>query len=155
MMFKLLNNHQIIQEMTRRFKLINLILFFIIISISNINASEFFEIGKKNFKEKKFEQSRLNFEKDIVRNTKNIKSYLFLAKIHKAKNNKSEFEKNLNTVLLLDPKNEEALYLLIKKKIEDADYDFAFSKMQILKKICKKLCNKINDLNNLKKKLKS
>lgn len=155
MMFKLLNNHQIIQEMTRRFKLINLILFFIIISISNINASEFFEIGKKNFKEKKFEQSRLNFEKDIVRNPKNIKSYLFLAKIHKAKHNKSEFEKNLNTVLLLDPKNEEALYLLIKKKIEDADYDFALLKIQILKKVCKKLCNKINDLNNLNKNLKS
>ena len=40
-----------------------------------------------------------------------------MAKIHKEKENNQEFEKNLKTVLILDPKNEEALYLLIIKKI--------------------------------------
>ena len=95
------------------------------------------------------------FEKDIVRNRKNIKSYLFLAKIHKEKKNNQEFEKYLKTVLILDPKNEEALYLLITKKIKDADYDFAREKYEIFSKYCSKLCSKKNEIDRLIKKSKS
>ncbi len=104
---------------------------------------------------KNIEEAKLNFEKDIVRNTKNIKSYLYLALIYKKKENSQEFEKNLNTVLLLDPKNEEALYLLITKKIKDADYDLAKEKYKIFSKYCNKLCSKKKEIDQLIKKSQS
>ena len=110
---------------------------------------------KRTIKKKNIDKAKLNFEKDIVRNRKNIKSYLFLAKIHKEKKNNQEFEKYLKTVLILDPKNEEALYLLIIKKIEDADYDFASEKFEIFSKYCSKLCSKKIEIDRLIKKSKS
>ena len=117
--------------------------------------NDYFKKGKENYKKKNIDKAKLNFEKDIVRNRKNIKSYLFLAKIHKEKKNNQEFEKYLKTVLILDPKNEEALYLLITKKIKDADYDFAREKYEIFSKYCSKLCSKKNEIDRLIKKSKS
>ena len=52
------------------------------------------------------------------------------------KNTKEE-EKNINTALLLDPKNEEAMYILIDLELERSN----FSKVQDLKKDFKKICN--------------
>jgi len=134
--------------------------YFIIFSSISFNLYskdnlKFFNLGKENFKNKNFDKAKINFEKDIVRNTKNQESYLYLAKIHNIKKNNPEFEKNLNTVLLLDPKNEEALYLLIKKKIKDADYDIAKSKYDLFKKICSNMCLKKEEIKKLLKKNKS
>ena len=117
--------------------------------------NDYFKRGKENYKKKNIDKAKLNFEKVIVRNRKNIKSYLFLAKIHKEKKNNQEFEKYLKTELILDPKNEEALYLLIIKKIEDADYDFASEKFEIFSKYCSKLCSKKIEIDRLIKKSKS
>ena len=128
---------------------------FLITNNLSADVNSFFKIGEKNFKQKKYDIAKLNFEKDIVRNTKNARSYLFLAKIHQQKKNKLEFEKNLNTVLLLEPKNEEALYLLIKKKIDDADFDNAKLKINLLKDICKEFCRKIEELEQLNKNSRS
>ena len=58
------------------------------------------------------------FEKDIVFNPKSTESYLYLAKIYKKKQQYDEEEKNLKTVILLDPKNSQAYYLLSLKKLE-------------------------------------
>ena len=123
-------------------------------SFSN-EKSEFFEIGQKKYAEKKFEEAKFNFQKDIVRNPKNTKSYLYLAKIFKELNDENEFEKNLNNVLLLEPKNEEALYLIILKKIDDADYEVANSKYELFKEECARLCSKKDELNQLLNKSKS
>ena len=60
-----------------------------------------------------------------------------------------------NNVLLLEPKNEEALYLIILKKIDDADYEVANSKYELFKKECASLCSKKNELNQLLNKSKS
>tara|TARA_B100001248_G_scaffold250590_1_gene224831 strand:+ start:72 stop:491 length:420 start_codon:yes stop_codon:yes gene_type:complete len=117
--------------------------------------NDYFKLGQENFNKKNIDKAKLNFEKDIVRNTKNIESYLFLAKIHKEKENNQEFEKYLKTVLILDPKNEEALYLLITKKIKDADYDLAREKYEIFSKYCSKLCSKKSEIDRLIKKSKS
>ena len=106
--------------------------------------NDYFKRGQENFN-----------KKNIDRNTKNIESYLFLAKIHKEKENNQEFEKYLKTVLILDPKNEEALYLLITKKIKDADYDLAREKYEIFSKYCSKLCSKKSEIDRLIKKSKS
>ena len=123
-------------------------------SFSN-EKSKFFEIGQEKYTENKFEEAKFNFQKDIVRNPKNTKSYLYLAKIFEELNDKNEFEKNLNNVLLLEPKNEEALYLIILKKIDDADYEVANSKYELFKKECANLCSKKDELNQLLNKSKS
>ena len=123
-------------------------------SFSN-EKSKFFEIGQEKYSKKKFEEAKFNFQKDIVRNPKNTKSYLYLAKIFKELNDKNEFEKNLNNVLLLEPKNEEALYLIILKKIDDADYEVANSKYELFKKECTSLCLKKDEINQLLNKSKS
>ena len=52
-------------------------------------------------------------------------SYLYLSKIFRNLNNKNLEEQNLNTVILINPENEEAIYNLAKLKL---DY-------QILKKV--------------------
>ena len=76
--------------------------------------SQYFHDAKKLFDEKNLKDSKFLFEKDIVFNTRSEMSYLYLAKIFEINENNDDQEKNLNTVLLLNPKNEEALYLLMK-----------------------------------------
>ena len=56
--------------------------------------------------------------------------------------NTNEQEKNLKTVLLLDPKNEETLILIISLYIKKGDFKEAEQKYDFLKKTfikCKKL----------------
>ena len=65
------------------------------------------------------------FEKDIVFNPRSENSYLYLAKIFKKNENDEQEEKNLDTVLLLNPKNDEAMYLLTLLKIKQSDYNGA------------------------------
>jgi len=122
------------------------------VSAAEIN---YFELGKKSFDLNQLDKSKFYFEKDIVRNSKNAKSYLYLAQIFKTKKQNDEFEKNLNTVLLLEPKNEEALYFLIIKKINDGDYDLAKKKLDIFNSFCNKMCNKNSELKELINKFKS
>ena len=112
-------------------------------SYSNEN---FFEEAKKLFDEEKYEESKFLFQRDIVFNPKKPDSYLYLAKIFKIEENIIKEEKNLNTTLLLDPKNEEAMYLLMNIEIERSNFD----KVEKLKKdfglICSSLCTKISSI---------
>jgi len=123
----------------------------------DVRAAEinYFELGKKSFDLNQLDKSKFYFEKDIVRNSKNAKSYLYLAQIFKTKKQNDEFEKNLNTVLLLEPKNDEALYYFIIKKINDGDYDLAKKKLDIFNSFCNKMCNKNSELKELINKFKS
>ena len=118
-------------------------LLFINPSYSNEN---FFEKAKKLFDEKKYKESKFLFQRDIVFNPKKANSYLYLAKIFKIEKNIYKQEKNLNTTLLLDPKNEEAMYLLMNIEIERSNFD----KVEKLKKdfelICSSLCTKISSI---------
>jgi len=155
-MFKLPNNHPIILSMSKKI----IILFILIFFDNNIEAnskenSRFFDQGKKDFEKGKYDESKINFEKNIVRNPKDFKSYLYLSKIYKIKKINDKYEKNLNTTLLLEPKNEDALYMLVSKKLTDGDYDLAKRKFEIFKKSCKKLCDKKIELSNLIKKSKN
>jgi len=123
----------------------------------DVRAAEinYFELGKKSFDLNQLDKSKFYFEKDIVRNSKNAKSYLYLAQIFKTKKQNDEFEKNLNTVLLLEPKNDEALYYFIIKKINDGNYDLAKKKLDIFNSFCNKMCNKNSELKELINKFKS
>ena len=91
------------------FKLIILISFFISLEVNS--KENFFDEAKKNFDLNKIEESKFLFQRNIVYNPKDAKSYLYLAKIYNIEENEKEEEKNLNTTLLLESKNEEAMYL--------------------------------------------
>ena len=110
--------------------------------------------GEKFFLQKKLTKSKFKFEKDIVFNPKNEKSYLYLAKIYKLENNDKFQEQNLNTVILLDPKNEEGLYLLALLKLKQSDYERSKELIKVFVKVCKKLCGKEKELNDKLKDLK-
>ena len=150
-MFKLQNNRQITRSMNKKFIII-VILIFVTFSANTKENSKYYEKGIKNFENKLYDIAKSNFEKNIVRNPKHVQSYLYLSKIYKLKKKNDEFEKNLNTALLLEPKNEEALYLFISKKINDGDYEIAQKKLKIFNQSCKTLCDKKFQLNKLVKK---
>ena len=108
--------------------------------------SDNFSKGKALFDEKKFEKSKFFFEKDIVFNPRSEDSYLYLAKIHKTKENDTEEEKNLEVVLLLNPKNDEAIYLLTLLKIKKSDYEGAKNLIETFKLVCNSFCSKKKEI---------
>ena len=101
----------------------------------------YFEKGKKLFDNKKYIDSKFYFEKDIVFNPKSENSYLHLAKIFKEEKNDSLEENNLNTVLLLNPRNEEAIYLLTLLSIKISNFSKANELIATLTAVCEKLCS--------------
>tara|TARA_B100001758_G_C18385420_1_gene599771 strand:- start:1317 stop:1748 length:432 start_codon:yes stop_codon:yes gene_type:complete len=126
-----------IKFICKRVYLIFLFLFF-----SNILLAEnnFFLEGKRLFDLKKYKDSKLEFERDIVFNPKNEKSYLYLAKIFKQEKKTDLEENNLNTVILINPKNEEAIYLLTLLSIKKSNFDKAKDLIDTFDNICVKSC---------------
>ena len=115
---------------------------FLYLANSALAENSFFEEGKKKYDEKKYEESKFLFQRSIVFNPKESDSYLYLAKIYKNEDNKKEEEKNINTVLLLDPKNEEANYLLIEIELKKSNYSKVRELAENFSKVCNKLCDK-------------
>ena len=109
---------------------------------SHSQSKNFFIEAKQKFDQKKYEDSKFLFQRNIVFNPKDAKSYIYLAKIYQLDENESETKKNLDTALLLEPDNEEAMYMLIDIELERSN----FSKVKELKKnfeiICSTLCEK-------------
>ena len=116
------------------------------LSTSIFAKNSFFLEAEKLFKEKKYSQSKFKFEKDIVFNPKNEMSYLYLAKIFNLKKDDFMEEQNLNTVILLNPKNEEALYLLALLNIKKSDYDKSEKLIKDFKQVCSTFCKKESEL---------
>ena len=106
----------------------------------------YFDEGLKLFNSEKFEEAKFKFEQNIVFNPKSEMSYLYLSKIFKNLNDKNLQEKNLNTVILLNPKNEEAIYNLVKLKLEASDYKRSKELNDRLNDICEKFCNQSKNL---------
>tara|TARA_B110000046_G_C12978945_1_gene392434 strand:- start:1201 stop:1638 length:438 start_codon:yes stop_codon:yes gene_type:complete len=121
------------------------ILFIVISFINSVHAENtFLEDGIKKYNQKKYEDSKFLFQRSIVFNPKDYNSYLYLAKIYKFEDNKKEEQKNINTVLLLDPKNEEANYLLMEIELKKSNYSKVRELAKNFKKFCIKLCDKEN-----------
>ena len=57
-----------------------------------------------------------------------------------------EEENNLNSVLLLNPKNDEAIYMLTLIKIEQSDYDEAKKLIDKFNLVCKSFCTKKSEI---------
>ena len=134
---------------------------FIVLNLMNsvLAQDTFFDEGKKKYNEKKYKESKFLFQRSIVFNPKDQKSYLYLAKIYKFEDNKREEKKNIDTVLLLDPKNEEANYLLMEIELKKSNYSKVKELAENFSKICNKLCDKktliLKSLKNLEPKNES
>ena len=145
--------------MIKFLKVFLLILF--IINFSNISLSKenFYTEGVKLFNTKKYDEAKFLFERSIVLDPKDSKSYLYLAKIYKEKDNKKKEEKNLESTLLIDPANEEAILMLMEIGIKKTNYSKVKELSERFTKVCKNLCNEnekiLQDLKNLEPKNES
>ena len=118
--------------------------------------TEYFNEGVNLYNKKKFQEAQFKFEQEIVFNPKSELSYLYLSKIFNKLDNKILEEQNLKTVMLLNPKNEEAIYYLAKLKLASSDYKKSRELYDRLSVICIKFCSKNNklkiEIENLSKK---
>ena len=126
-----------------------------IVNFSNISFSKenFYANGVILFETKKFDEAKFLFERSIVLNPKHSNSYLYLAKIYKEEENQKKEEKNLETTLLINPTNEEAILMLMEIGLEQTNYSKVKELSERFTKVCKNLCNKnkkiLKDLKNL------
>ena len=140
--------------MKKIFLLIKILFIYVVLNASvQALQSDYLSKGIELFKKKKYEKSKILFEKDLVFDPKSEKSYLYLAKIFKEKDNDEEQEVNLNNVLLLNPINDEAIYLLTLLKIKQSDYNQAKELIDKFDLVCKNFCTKKNEILEKFKKL--
>ena len=131
---------------------------FVLMNISNISFSNenFYNKGLEFFNEKKYEDARFMFEKSIVFNPKDSSSYLYLAKIYNIEEDQKKEEKNLETTLLIEPDNEEAILMSMKIALEKSNYSRVKDLSKTFSKVCKKLCDEnkeiLESLSNLEPK---
>ena len=123
-----------------------LLIIFIFLNLKAFAKENFFQEAKILFEEGKIEESKFLFQRNIVFNPKDSKSYLYLAKIFENEENQIEEEKNINTTLLLEPDNEEAMYMLIDMKLEKSDIKKVVELRDKFKIICNSLCSKIESI---------
>ena len=133
----------------------------ILIKFTNVSLAreDFFNEGVKLFEAKKFEDAKFLFERSVVFEPKHANSYLYLAKIYKEKEDDKKEEKNLETTLLIDPANEEAILMLMEIGIKKTNYSKVKELSKRFTKVCKNLCNEnekiLQDLKNLEPKNES
>ena len=123
-----------------------IIIYLIVISFSLAAKSDFYQKGKNLFEKKEFDKSKIYFERDIVFNPKSEMSYLYLAKIFLDKEQDDDAEMKLNNVLLINPKNEEAIYMFILLKIKQFNYKDTKKLIEDFNLVCKKLCSKQSEI---------
>ena len=137
-------------------KILKVSLILSILPSSLVANTQYFQEGVNLYNDRKFEAAKFKFEQDIVFNPKSEMAYLYLSKIFKNLENKNLQEQNLNTVILLNPMNEEAIYNLAKLKLESSDYEKSKELNDKLTNLCNKFCNKSKklkkEIENLSKK---
>ena len=124
-----------------------ILLFYLFFNIEGKAKENFFEKAKSKYDEKEMEDSKFLFQRNIVFNPKDAKSYLYLAKIYNFEKNEREELKNLKTTLLLDPDNEEAMYMLIDIELEKSNFSEVRNLTKKFNVICSTLCEKVKSIN--------
>ena len=115
--------------------------------LTNAQSKEnFFEEALKKFQSEKYDDARFLFERNIVFNPKDAKSYLYLAKIYNHEENQRKEENNLETVLLIEPNNEEALLMFMKIALKKSNYSQVKDLSETFIKVCEKLCDENNQV---------
>jgi tetratricopeptide (TPR) repeat protein len=140
-------------------KIFKFILFFYVIlnfSSFSVGNEDFFNKGIKLYKDKKYDDARFMFERSIVFNPKDSNSYLYLAKIYNIEEDQNKEEKNLETTLLIEPNNEEAILMSMKIALKKSNYSKVKDLSNTFTKVCKKLCDEnkgiLETLNNIEPK---
>ena len=130
-------------------KLFKITFFFcLVINFSNIalGNENFFNKGLKLYEVEKYDEARFMFERSIVFNPKNSNSYLYLAKIYNYEENQKKEEKNLETTLLIEPNNEEAILMLMKIALKKSNYSKVKDLSNTFSKVCKNRCEENKDI---------
>ena len=145
--------------MIRFYKILVSLIILINFTIVSLAREDFFNEGVKLFEAKKFDDAKFLFERSVVFEPKHANSYLYLAKIYKEKEDDKKEEKNLETTLLIDPANEEAILMLMEIGIKKTNYSKVKELSERFTKVCKNLCNEnekiLQDLKNLEPKNES
>ena len=121
-----------------------------ILTISNstlvLSNENFFDEALKMYQEEKYDDARFMFERHIVYNPKDAKSYLYLAKIYNHEKDQRKEEYNLETAKLIEPNNEEVLLMLMKIALKKSNYSQVKDLSQTFSKVCDKLCDENNEI---------
>jgi tetratricopeptide (TPR) repeat protein len=122
--------------------------FYILINVINFSVSDevFFKKGLELYKDNKYEDARFMFERSIVFNPKDSNSYLYLAKIYNQEEDQKKEKKNLESTLLIEPNNEEAILMLMKIALEKSNYSKVKDLSKTFSKVCKNLCDENKDV---------
>ena len=127
-------------------KIITLIIF-LVFSVNIASSKEnFFDEALKKYQDKEYDDARFLLERNIVFNPKDAKSYLYLAKIYNHEENQRKEEYNLDTALLIEPNNEEAILMLMKIALKKSNFSKVKDLSETFGKVCKKLCNENNEI---------
>ena len=132
--------------MNKILKIVTL-LFFLVFSANLASSKEnFFDEALKMYQDKKYDEARFMLERNIVFNPKDAKSYLYLAKIYNHEEDQRKEEYNLDTALLIEPNNEEAILMLMKIALEKSNYSKVKDLSQTFIKVCEKLCDENDEI---------
>ena len=132
--------------MSNFLKIIGLILVIVSFKSTSYSKENFFNEALELFKKEKYDDARFLFERNIVFNPKDANSYLFLAKIYNKEEDQRKEEYNLETTLLIEPDNEEALLMLMKIALEKSNYESVKDLSDKFVKVCKDLCDENKDI---------
>jgi tetratricopeptide (TPR) repeat protein len=132
--------------MNKILKIISLL--FVLVFFTNLASGKenFFDEALKMYQDKKYDEARFMLERNIVFNPKDAKSYLYLAKIYNHEEDQRKEEYNLDTALLIEPNNEEAILMLMKIALEKSNYSKVKNLSQTFVKVCEKLCNENDEI---------
>ena len=115
-------------------------------TVSAFCIENFYNEALKLYENKKYEDARFLFERNIVFNPKDANSYLYLAKIYNHEEDQRKEEYNLVTAMLIEPDNEEVLLMLMKISLKKSNYSKVKDLSETFIKVCKKLCDENNEI---------
>ena len=111
-----------------------------------LSKNDFFSEALKLYENKKYEDARFLFERNIVFNPRDVNSYLYLAKIYTHEEDRRKEEYNLETAILIDPNNEEVLLMLMKIALKKSNYLKVRNLSKTFIKVCSNLCDQNNEI---------
>ena len=132
--------------MNKIIKIITLVFFLVVSSNLASSKENFFDEALKMYQDKEYDDARFLLERNIVFNPKDAKSYLYLAKIYNHEENQRKEEYNLDTALLIEPNNEEAILMLMKIALKKSNYSKVKDLSETFVKVCEKLCNENDEI---------
>ena len=132
--------------MNKILKIIALVSFLVFSANLASSNENFFDEALKMYQDEKYDDARFMLERNIVFNPKDAKSYLYLAKIYNHEENQRKEEYNLDTALLIEPNNEEAILMLMKIALKKSNYSKVKDLSQTFIKVCKNLCDENDEI---------